>query len=72
MPNAQEIYTTTVRILPPEERLRLAALILNELTQADTSAAEAALTWSDGDMHDLLVFSMKHAEASYPEEEDLV
>lgn len=71
MPDAQEIYTTTVRILPPEERLRLAALILNELTQANTSAAEASLTWSDDDMHDLLVFSMRHAEASYPEEEDL-
>ena len=61
----------SVRTLPPAERLRLAALILNELAQANTSAAEANLTWSDSDMHDLRVFSMKHTDASYPEEEDL-
>lgn len=33
MTNAQEIYTQAVRPLPTQERLRLAALILNELSQ---------------------------------------
>lgn len=35
MQTAQEIYTSTIRELPVEERLRLAALILNEVTQTD-------------------------------------
>lgn len=35
MQTAQEIYASTVRELPLEERLRLAALILNEVTQSD-------------------------------------
>ncbi len=33
MPNAQELYTAAVCHLPPSERLRLASLILNGLTQ---------------------------------------
>jgi hypothetical protein len=32
MPTAQEVYENTIRPLPPAERLRLAALILEELT----------------------------------------
>lgn len=33
MPNAQELYASAVRDMPAEERLRLAALILNDLAQ---------------------------------------
>ncbi|MEJ7713421.1 MAG: hypothetical protein WKF84_27155 [Pyrinomonadaceae bacterium] len=36
MNNAQEIYVSTVRVLPTSERLRLAAMILNELMESDT------------------------------------
>lgn len=35
MMTAQELYTSTVRGMPVAERLRLAALILNEVTQPD-------------------------------------
>jgi len=35
MLNAQEAYTENVRPLTPSERLRVAALILAELTQAN-------------------------------------
>jgi len=35
MQNAQEVYTENVRPLPPGERLRVAAMILAELTQAN-------------------------------------
>lgn len=37
MPNVQEIYTTTIRHLPSSEKLNLAALILNDLTQIEES-----------------------------------
>jgi len=40
MTNAQELYASTVRHLPPAERLRLAALILDDLTQAAQGQAE--------------------------------
>lgn len=36
MQNAQEIYTTSISQMPPSERLRLAAMILVELTHAET------------------------------------
>jgi hypothetical protein len=37
MQTAQDLYSTTVFSMPPSERLRLAAMILNELAQAETS-----------------------------------
>lgn len=36
MQNAQEIYTSSVSQLPRDERLRLAAMILTELTHSET------------------------------------
>ena len=36
MLTAQEIYTSTVRGLPAAERLRLAALILNDMADSET------------------------------------
>jgi hypothetical protein len=35
---AQEVFTETVRDLPPSERLRLAALILQDLAQSSAEA----------------------------------
>lgn len=35
MSNAQEVYAEAVKSLPTSERLRLAAMILNELTQSN-------------------------------------
>ena len=40
MPSAQEIYRNTVSGLPTEERLRLAALILKDLTSTNDEASE--------------------------------
>ncbi|MBA3442579.1 MAG: hypothetical protein H0T92_22205 [Pyrinomonadaceae bacterium] len=36
MNNVQEIYVSAVRMLPTSERLRLAAMILNEWTESGT------------------------------------
>jgi hypothetical protein len=37
---AQEVFTETVRVLPPTERLRLAALILQDLAQSEVAVEQ--------------------------------
>ena len=59
--SAQEIYTQTVRNLPPTERLKLATLILNELVEQPSSAIEESQTWTEQDQNDLLNFSLQYA-----------
>jgi hypothetical protein len=59
--SAQEIYTQTVRNLPPTERLRLATLILNELVDQPSSEIEESQTWTEQDQNDLLNFSLQYA-----------
>jgi hypothetical protein len=59
--SVQEIYTQTVRNLPPTERLRLAKLILNELVDQPSSAIEESETWTEQDQNDLLNFSLQYA-----------
>ncbi|MDQ3705804.1 MAG: hypothetical protein M3437_11370 [Chloroflexota bacterium] len=72
MSKAQEIYANTIRDLPPEEQLRLAALILNQLTQAVQGEMDIADSWSDEDMHDLAAFSLKRMDTIYTQDEDIV
>lgn len=50
---AQEVFAETVRTLPPAERLRLAALILEDLTQSNLSIVDISDTWSEQDQSDL-------------------
>jgi hypothetical protein len=58
--SAQEIYTQTVRNLPPTERLKLATLILNELVDQPSSEIEESETWTEQDQNDLLNFSLQY------------
>jgi hypothetical protein len=67
---AQEVYTESVRGLPIGERLRLAALILQDLTEPSLSIVELSDTWSVQDEHDVTAFSLQHAAALYPEPEE--
>ena len=69
---AQEVFTETVRSLPPTERLRLAALILQDLAQADMAVVDVSSVWSEQDQRDLTAFSLQYAATLYPEEDDLV
>jgi hypothetical protein len=69
---AQEIFSETVRSLPLNERLRLAALILQELAQPDITIVDQGDTWSEKDQADLTAVSLKYATELYPEEEILV
>lgn len=63
--NAEEIYADSIRQLPPNERLRLAALILDELA-GSVAFADA---WSDQDMQDLSAFSISHANTYQQDDE---
>ena len=69
---AQEVFTETVRSLPPTERLRLAALILQDLAQADMAVVDVSSVWSEQDQRDFTAFSLQYAANLYPEEDELV
>ncbi len=71
-PTAEEVFTTTVRGLPPNERLRLAALILDDFARSDLEVVQKSDSWSQQDRMDLTAFSLKNAAELYPEEEELV
>ena len=64
---ARELYTQTVRALPLTERLRLAALILDDLAQSDVAIVDASDTWSEQDQLDVAAFSIQYAARLYPE-----
>lgn len=70
MPNAQDVYMVNVHPLPPVERLRVAALILDELTRAAPLAVEESTEWNEEDIRDLTAFSLQYAASLYPEEEE--
>ena len=69
---AQEVFTETVRDLPPSERLRLAALILQDLAQSEVAVVERRDTWTEQDQRDLTTFALQYAADLYPEDEELV
>ena len=55
---AQEIYQSWIRPLPVMERLRLATLILSDLTPVLPIEEDDA--WSDQDLQDLTAFAWQH------------
>ncbi len=62
MNTVQEIYTQTVRVLPVRERLSLAALILDEITQGH-ELVEAHPPLSEEQRQVALAGLMQHAGA---------
>jgi len=69
---AQEVFIETVRDLPPSERLRLAALILQDLARSEVAVEDRSDTWTEQDQRDLTTFSLQYAAELYPEDEELV
>ena len=63
---AQEVFTETVRALPPNEQFRLAALILQELSEV--VVVERSDTWNEQDQSDLTAAALQYAAKLYPEE----
>lgn len=72
MPTAEQVFESSVHTLPRSERLRLAALILQKLAQADPGALDYADSWSDENIGDLQAHSLRHASSTFPQEDDLV
>jgi hypothetical protein len=68
----QEIYKNIVATLPSSDRLRLAALILNDLTQQNVAVIDASDTWTEQDQLDLASFSLQYANSLFPNEEETV
>jgi hypothetical protein len=68
----QEIYQNIVATLPLSDRLRLAALILNGLTQQNVAVIDASNTWTKQDQLELTSFSLQHANNLFPDEEEMV
>lgn len=69
---AQEVFTQTVRTLPLNEQLCLAALILQELTHYKVAMVNPGDGWTEQDQSDLTTFSLRYAAELYPEEKELV
>ena len=68
---AQEIYIQVVRTLSTTERLRLATLILNELSNQNVSVVEQSDTWSEEDRLDSPTFSLQYAATLFPESQEI-
>lgn len=76
MPNTeqtvQEIYQNIVGNLSVSDRLRLAALILNDLTQQNVAVIDASDSWTEQDQLELMSFSLQYANRLFPDEEEMV
>lgn len=62
MASAREIYDQNVRPLPTGERLRLAAMILNDINES-LSGIDVSDEWSEEDLRDLTAYSLRIASA---------
>jgi len=71
MASVKDIYDLTIRSLPPKERLRLAALILSDLTRPGAEPIEFEDSWSEEDLRELVTYTVAEAGKSYPEGGDL-
>jgi hypothetical protein len=58
----QEIYNQIIEILPLDEKLRLATLILNDLTNQNISLVDYSDTWTEEDQLDLANFGVQYTE----------
>ena len=58
---AKDLYNTSVKKLPPQERLRLAIMILNEMV-VDDGNIEYSDSWTEQDLKDLTAFALSHSE----------
>lgn len=69
----QEIYTKEICNLSPQQQLRLAALILNNLTRKDSSNLEIDYsdTWTEQDQQEITAFSLQSAATFYSEAEEI-
>jgi hypothetical protein len=70
--NAKDVYENTVATLSRSEQLRLAALILRELSESAASDLEYSDTWTEQDAADLTTHALRCAAEAGPGDDDLV
>jgi hypothetical protein len=68
----QRIYQHIVSTLPLSDQLRLAALILNDLTQQNIAVIDSSDTWTEQDQLELTTLSLQYAASLFPEDEEMV
>lgn len=64
----EQLYEQTIRPLPAAQRMRLAAMILNDIPPQ--SVIDFRTDWSDEDLHDATRHSLERAASSLDEEPD--
>jgi hypothetical protein len=64
----QELYAQTIKPLPAAERLRLAALILNDIPSR--AVVDYSEEWSEEDLADFSKASWEHISRSLDEEDN--
>lgn len=63
-----QLYDTEIKSLPPDQRLRLAARIINDLT-VQSRVIDESDEWSDEDLRDFTRSGSQHIEARLVEME---
>ena len=71
MATAQQVFERSVRPLPASERLRLANLIIEDLTATSADVLDYSDTWTEEDVRDLAAFSASYAASVYPESDEI-
>lgn len=56
----QKIYEQVIVMLSPDERLKLASLILNDLVEKDATLIDEKDIWTEEDQQDLIAFSLQY------------
>lgn len=64
----KEIYNQMVKPLPSSERFELATLILNDIPPL--AVVDYSEEWTEEDMRDLTIYSLRYAAQSFGEEEE--
>jgi hypothetical protein len=67
MATAQDIYLTNIRDLPQSEKLRLATIILEELSKTAGPVLDFSDSWSDQDLRDVTAYAQQYAATQIPE-----
>jgi hypothetical protein len=67
MMNVQELYEQTIKTLPAAQRLRLAALILNDI--APPSEVDDSDSWTEEDLQDFTQMSWQSIDQHLEGEE---
>ena len=66
--NVQELYERTIKTLPTAQRLRLAALILNDI--APSSEVNDSDSWTEDDLQDFTQMSWQAVDQHLESEEN--